>query len=128
MKFKPQFAQVALVLAFLLVGHIIAKADAVSDWNLIAVQRIGAAVPARPAPVGFLDIAIVNAAMYDAVQAIVREYKPYQVQIPGASGRTDAAAAKAAHDALVSLFPNQAGTIDSIYGAYLVNKGIPDTD
>lgn len=115
-------------LAILFVTHMPAKADAVSDWNAIAIQRIGAATPPRAAPVGFLDIAIVNVAMYDAVQAIVQEYQPYHVQIPGASGRTDAAAAKAARDVLVSLFPNQSATIEGIYNQYLIDKGIPDTD
>ena len=56
----------------------------------------------------FLDIAIVHTAVYDAVQNIGGKYKPYHVQIPGASGSPEAATAKAAHDTLVNLFPTKA--------------------
>ena len=87
----------------------IARADAVLDWNAIAVDTISTASPPRPGPVGFLDMAVVQAAVYDAVQAIDGKFKPYHVQIPGASGSPEAAAAKAAHDVLVNIFPAQGG-------------------
>src|SRR6185503_19254123 len=73
------------------------RADAATDWNAIAVQALVAAVPSRPGPVAFLDMAIVQAAVHDAVQAIDRRFEPYHVQIKGASGSPEAAA-KAAHD------------------------------
>jgi hypothetical protein len=128
MLFKHRSCLVLTFLAILLVGPANAQADAVSDWNLITVQRINAEVPAHPAPVTFLDIAIVQIAVYDAVQAIERDYRPYHVVIPGASGSTDAATAKAAHDVLVNLFPSQAGTIDTIYNDYLAAHGISPID
>ena len=62
----------------------IARADAVLDWHEIAVNTVSTASPPRPGPVGFLDIAVVQAAVYDAVQAISGKFKPYHVQIPGA--------------------------------------------
>ena len=65
MKLKPQISFLVIALAILIVIPTHVRADAVSDWNAIAVQRIGASVPARPAPVGFLDMAIVQAAVYD---------------------------------------------------------------
>jgi hypothetical protein len=37
----------------------IARADAVLDWNAIAVNTISTASPPRPGPVGFLDMAVV---------------------------------------------------------------------
>ena len=128
MHFKRRSCLVLTFLAILLVGPAKAQADAVSDWNLIAVQRINAEVPAHPAPVTFIDIAIVQIAVYDAVQAIERQYTPYHVVIPGASGSTAAATAKAAHDVLVNLFPNQVGTIDTIYNNYLTTHGISPVD
>ena len=67
-----------------------------------------AAAPPRPGPVVFLDLAIVQAAVHDAVQAIDRRFEPYHVEIPGASGSPEAAAAKAAHDVLVNILPGQA--------------------
>ena len=65
-------------------GSQIARADAVLDWHEIAVNTVSTASPPRPGPVGFLDMAVVQAAVYDAVQAIDGKFKPYHVQIPGA--------------------------------------------
>src|SRR3954469_17370547 len=53
----------------------VARGDAGVDWNTIAFDTISAAPPARPGPVGFLDIAVVQVAIYDAVQAIGGKYK-----------------------------------------------------
>jgi hypothetical protein len=101
-------------------------ADAVVDWNAIAVQATLTA--ARPGPTGFLDIAMVQAAVYDAVQAIERRYEPYYVEIKGASGSPVAAAAKAAHDVLVHLFPAQASSLDTTYQQYLSDRGLAAND
>jgi len=86
----------------------IAHADAVLDWNAIAADTVSKAAPPRPVPVSFLDMAVVQAAVYDAVEAIGGKFKPYQVQISGASGSAEAAAAKAAHDVLINIFQPQA--------------------
>src|SRR4029079_1213778 len=128
MKLKPQLTFLLAALAMLVVTHTPAKADAVSDWNLIAVQRIAAASPAHSAPVTVVELAMVQVAVYDAVQAIEKTHKPYHVEIPGASGSPSAAAAKAAHDVLVSLLPTQTATIDGIYNQYLIDKGLSNTD
>ena len=55
----------------------LARADAVTDWNDKAVQALVAATPPRPGPVIFLDLAIVQAAVHDAVQALDKRYEPY---------------------------------------------------
>ena len=65
------------------------RADAVSDWNAIAVQSTVTA--ARPGQTGMLDVAMVQLAIYDAVQSIEKKYEPYYVEIPGASGSPEAA-------------------------------------
>src|SRR5688572_30433277 len=113
-------------LIFGLTGNV--RADAVTDWNAIAVQAVLTAGPARPGPAGTLDMATMHAAIYDAVQAIEKDYQPYYVDIPGASGSPIAATAKAAHDVLVSRFPAQAGPLGVIYGNYLIANGIPPGD
>jgi hypothetical protein len=56
------------------------------------------ATPSRPAPIATFDIAVVQAAVYDAVQALGGKYKPYKVEIPVAAGSPDAAVAKASRD------------------------------
>jgi len=97
----------------------IARANAVLDWNAIAADTISTASPPHPGPPGFLDMAVVEAAVYDAVQAIDGKFKPYHVQFRGASGSPEVAAAKAAHDALVNIFPAQAASLDAAYRDYL---------
>src|SRR5262245_24898963 len=116
------------ILAILLVAPATARADAVTDWNAIAIQTISAEMPARPVPVAFIDMAMVHAAVYDAVQAIDRRFKPYHMEIPGASGSPEAAAAKAAHDILVNLFPAQTMSLDTTYAQYLSSHGIAPND
>jgi hypothetical protein len=106
----------------------IARADAVLDWNTVAIDAISTASPPRPGPVGFLDMAVVQAAVYDAVQAIGGKFKPYHVQIPGGSGSPEAAAAKAAHDVLVNIFPAQSTSLDTTYRDYLTKKGLAEND
>ena len=71
---------------------------------------------------------MVQAAVYDAVQAIDRRFKPYYVKIPGASGSPAAAAAKAAHDVLVNRFPAQAASLDTTYVNYLASNGLAVND
>jgi hypothetical protein len=128
MKLKP-LAQVLLMLvATVVFASPEARADAVADWNLIAIQRHGAASPALAAPVVFINMAIVQVTVYDAVQNIEQDYKPYHVQIQGASGSPAAATAKAARDILINLLPAQTATIDGIYNQYLIDKNIPVDD
>jgi hypothetical protein len=102
------------------------QADAVVDWNAIAYQT--AATGQRPIPTGMLDVATVQAAVYDAVQAIERKYEPYYVDIPGASGSSAAAAAKAAYDVLVHRFPAQATSLAGTYQNYLASNGLSESD
>jgi len=109
-------------------GSQIARADAVLDWHEIAVNTISTASPPRPGPVGFVDMAVLHAAVYDAVQAINGKFKPYHVQIPGASGSPEAAAAKAAHEVLVNIFPAQSASLETTYRDYLAKKGLAESD
>lgn len=126
---KPQtkFSKAVVAASIMLLGMFTqARADAVADWNAIAVQAVVTA--ARPGASGALDVAVVHAAIYDAVQAIEKDYQPYYVDIPGASGSPIGATARAAHDVLVNRFPAQAAAIDVLYQNYLIANGIPETD
>jgi len=105
-----------------------ALADAVADWNAVAVQAIITAVPPRGGAASLLDIAMVHAAVYDAVEAIDGRFKPYHLKIPGASGSPAAATAKAAHDVLINRFPGQAASLDTTYHAYLSSNGLAEND
>jgi hypothetical protein len=109
---------------FVLVSPTVVRANAVADWNLIASNAI-VVTAGQPPPVSVLHFAMVQGAVYDAVNAIDRGYQPYLVQPP--SNPTDskeAAAATAAFRVLVGIFPGQAGTLQPIYDAYI--EALPD--
>src|SRR5262249_32178942 len=80
---------------------------------------------ANPPPFASRTGAVVQAAVYEAVNAIDRTHTPYLVEIPAPRWASqEAAAAQAAHDALVGLFPAQAGVLDLQLRASL--QGITD--
>lgn len=106
----------------------LAHADAVTDWNAIALQTIASAAAPHVGPPTIIDLAKVQAAVHDAVQAIEGRYEPYHAHIQGATGSSSAAAAKAAHDVLVGLFPAQQTSLDTTYDAYLVANGLAAND
>ena len=99
-----------------------ARADVVVDWNVFTAQAIAAA--ARPSPANVFDYAMVHLAMHDAIQAIEGRFQRYCAAVPNGSGSPIAAAATAAHDVLVSLFPAQTGTLDPAYDTYLADLGL----
>ncbi len=109
--------------ALILLGAAIAPADTVLDWNTTALKTTAAA--AFNPPVESRNLAIVHAAMFDAVNSIVGEFRPYAVEFSALEGASpDAAAAAAAHFALVQLYPAQQAMLDAAYAASLAS--IPD--
>src|SRR5262252_8438634 len=130
---------ICLIVCMFLSWTGLARADAVTDWNAIAIQIIVnapcptapcAIPPVHPGATSFLDSAMVQAAVYDAVESITGRFRPYAVHVPGASGSTDAAVAKAAHDVLVNRFPFPAitGFLDTTYHAYLAAHSLSESD
>jgi hypothetical protein len=80
-----------------------AHADAVTDWNARAVTCAGANRPGVP---GLLDLAIIQAAVHDAVQAIQGRFEAYRYQNAARRGQgsPSAAAAAASYRLLVALY------------------------
>jgi hypothetical protein len=71
-------------------------------------------------------MAIVQAAVYDSVNSIDPLYAPYLIQVAAPAGASmDAAVARAAHDTLVAMFPNQQPFFDGELALSL--QGIPMT-
>jgi len=105
----------------------VVRADAVTDWNAIALQAI-AGSPSHPGATAILDSAMVQAAVFDAVEAINGRFRPYHVHIPGASGSPEAAVAKATHDVLVSRFPSLTASLDTTYHDYLAAHELVESD
>jgi len=95
-----------------------ACADVVTDWNQTALR-------AMPPPVQARAMAMVHAAVYDAVTAIDRRHAVYTVPVTAsASASMESAAATAAHDALTGLLPLQQATLDAALKASLAQ--VPD--
>lgn len=102
-----------------------AYADVILDWNEHAANAI-VAVAGQPPPRGLIRLAMVHTAIYDAVNAIEGyPFQPYGVTPDVVSPASpEAAAAAAAHDVLVALFPAQQADLDAKYAASLAT--IPD--
>jgi len=99
--------------------------DAVTDWNLYAANAI-LGTARQPPAVAALSFAMVQGAVYDAVNAIDRTHEPYLVAPPASpSGSKEAAVAAAAFDVLTALFPAQLATLKPVYDAALA--GIPES-
>jgi hypothetical protein len=102
---------------FLLASAAPVSADVVMDWNEKAVAAGYAANSGSANP---RNVAIVQLAMYEAINSIEPRYTPYRARLsaePGAS--REAAAAAAAHHALVRLYPAQAKSLDTALQASL---------
>jgi hypothetical protein len=122
-----------LLIALALVGLAApggARADAVTDWNLIASNAI-VVTAGQPPPASALSFAMVQGAVYDAVNAIDRTHRPYLPEPPSNSTDSkEAATAAAAYRVLVGfgdlpgLFPAQQTTLQPIYDNYIA--GLPD--
>jgi hypothetical protein len=100
------------------------RADVVTDWNTIAVNTVSAD---RVVNRQSRDMAMVHAAMFDAMNAIRPYYTPAMASITakGYASR-EAAGAQAAHDVLLALFPAQQASLDAELAASLAQ--IPNDD
>src|SRR5437879_6450568 len=116
-------------------GRLLLSGDMVIRWN----EAVGDALASFPAPIpgfGARIEAIVQAAVYEAVNSIDGTHTPYLVDIPSphfaskeATAAEEAAAATAAHDALVGIFPAQKLVFDLELKASLqdIDGGDPKT-
>jgi hypothetical protein len=128
MRLLERFCVLILGLAMPLAMSSVVRADAVTDWNLIAVQTMVNAGPSHGSAISLLDCAPIQAAVYDAVESITGRFRPYAIHVPGASGSPAAAAAKAAHDVLVNRFPAQTASLDATYHNYLATHSLAEDD
>ena len=97
-----------------------ASVDPVVAWNrfLVDLQAAPGVQPATVHPT--YELAIVHAAIYDAVVSIDHSAAPYLTDVHGArSASTAAAADAAAHDTLLRLYPSQRPSVDAQYAAML---------
>jgi PAP2 superfamily len=104
--------------ALLAVLPLAARADVVTDWNLKAGEIVAAH---QPGPSGSATMALVQTAVYDAVNAVTRRYpkavSPTLNPAPGTS--IEAAIAAANRTVLLKLAPSQERAIEAAYQAAL---------
>ncbi len=99
-----------------------ARADAVLDWNAIMQATVATQAPFPQARFA----AITQLAVFEAVNAVTREYKPYfgATLAAPAGASAEAAAIAAAHTVLKSYFPASAAALDAARTSSLA--AIPD--
>jgi hypothetical protein len=106
-----------VVMALLLAGPM-ASADVVTDWNVTAAD-ITFAAGLGPPPAN-RTLALVQTAVYEAVNAITKRYPPDRVTLNAAPDASVPAAVAAANRAMLSrLVPSQQAAIDKASGSAL---------
>jgi hypothetical protein len=96
------------------------RADTITDWDAKA------SAIASPAALGEREVAIVDLAMFDAVNSIERRYRPYLVQLRTTEpASSEAAAASAAATALALLHPQAADEFKTALAQYLAGIAAP---
>lgn len=94
-----------------------ARADVVTAWNQRVVTNGGPAIQRT--------LAMVHIAMFDAMNAIERDYRPYlRLKKPPRDASAEAAAASAAYGVLLRLFPSQQPALAATLAASLAS--VPD--
>jgi hypothetical protein len=114
----------AASLGFVVVVGGAARGDVVTEWNLEALKAVKGAN--TPPPMAARNLAMVQAAVFDAVNAVDPKYRSYHANVapqPGASA--EAAAVEAAFRVLGSLYPQNLTTFAAKYGQSL--DAIPDS-
>jgi hypothetical protein len=110
----------AILFALTVIGGAVppCQADVITDWDAKA------SAVASPAALGERELAIVDIAMFDAVNSISPKYRPYLVKEEGFSDASaEAAAASAAAGALEKLHPQSAAEFQATLEDYV--KGLP---
>ena len=100
------------------------RGNAVTHWNAVATDAFTPSQGTNPMAQS-RTLAILHAAMHDALNAIDRRFEAYTPgldEAPGAS--VEAAVAAAARDVLVALLPDQAALVEAAYGRALA--AVPD--
>jgi hypothetical protein len=93
--------------------------DSVRRWNEIAIDASGFDHANAREQLGpgraSRAMAIVHIAMFDTINAVIRQYDGYaDFRVPYGPISLEAAVSQAAHDTLVALFPSQAASFDAL--------------
>jgi hypothetical protein len=101
-----------------------ATANEVTDWNVI-ISKADSASGARPGNThSGRNLSLMHLAMHDALNAISRRYASYRVDRSSPRANAQATVLAAGHGVAVRLYPDQASSLDNVYGKMLAT--IPD--
>ncbi len=110
-------------------GH---ESDSVSYWDKVAMDASLSAGEGNAAAT--ISLAMVHAAIFDAVNSIDRSYRPYLAMVAASSHASkDAAVAASAYGVLLNLYPLQKDALTDLYDVFTaaitggesnVNEGI----
>lgn len=93
-----------------------ARADVITDWNNILLDSIR--VDKTNPPKASRAMAMVNVAMFQAVNGVYNEYRPYQQHLNAPFGvLPNVAAAAAAHKVMSNLYPARQSIFDTALAA-----------
>lgn len=107
------FLRVKLACCLCLVSAPLVRADVVLDWNETASAVLLANESLQNPGMASRTMAMMNVAMYDALNSIEPEYETFYRHGPRLNGaRTDAAMAAAAHGVLSAVYPDQSAIIN----------------
>jgi hypothetical protein len=113
---RTPIVMAAAVCAMLVCNAAVSSTDPVLEWNSIMVNTTATQNPFLQARFA----AITQLAVFEAVNAIDRDFEPYLGTITAPSGASaDAAAVAAAHAVLSNYFPGDASTLNAAYAASL---------
>jgi hypothetical protein len=115
---KTPIVMVAAVCGMLLSNAAVSGTDPVLEWNSMMVKTTAGQSPFFQARFA----AITQLAVFEAVNAIDKDFEPYLGTITAPSGASpDAAAVSAAHAVLANYFPSAAPALDAAYAASLAS-------
>ena len=97
----------------------LASANVITDWDQKAVGFV------PPSSEGEREMAMVHAAMFDAVNSIAPKYRPFTTRVIASNGASqEAAAASAAAAVLVKVLPARSADVTAALAEYLAT--LPD--
>src|SRR5262245_19508603 len=109
---------VCLAGAIVLATPVVARSDVIMDWNA-KVEAIGAEKQLANVPNSRAQ-SMMHLAMFEAVNAIERRYEAYKLTLTADRATSkEAAAASAAHEILVALYPDQKAGLDALLATSL---------
>jgi hypothetical protein len=89
--------------------ELVDSGNAVTHWNRLAIEifpvEVGPILDARA-------MAILHAAIHDAVNGIVRRYEPYTADLSAPAASVEVAVASAAREVMIAIAPGQRERIE----------------